>query len=162
MSHLTCLVVFLSTDKLLSACFFSSCCVEDVSGCHPLCSGALPPASRRVCGLYKTTVARLQSCLCLSLLRLVCHKELQVFCLFDWGRKWAMQTHRQGMEVNSGEHKCLCFRYICKKKNKNLAGGVQVWDPLFLLLSHTKKSGKSRVISQIHCFVFSNAARSLH
>lgn len=73
-----------------------------------------------------------------------------------------MQTHRQGMEVNSGEHKCLCFRYICKKKKKKLAGGVQVWDPLFLLLSHTKKSGKSRVISQIHCFVFSNAARSLH
>lgn len=66
-----------------------------------------------------------------------------------------MQTHRQGMEVNSGEHKCLCFRYICKKKKKKLAGGVQVWDPLFLLLSHKK-------ISQIHCFVFSNAARSLH
>lgn len=49
-----------------------------------------------------------------------------------------MQTHRQGIEVNSGEHKCLCFRYICKKKKKKLAGGVQVWDPLFLLLSHKK------------------------
>lgn len=38
-----------------------------------------PSLPQGVAGLYKTTVTRLQSCLCLSLLRLVRHKELQVF-----------------------------------------------------------------------------------
>lgn len=32
----------------------------------------------------------------------------------------------------------LVLQIYLQKKIKNLAGGVQVWDPLFLLLSHKK------------------------
>lgn len=51
--------------------------------------------------------------------------------------------------------------YLQKKKNKS-GGWCAGVGPFIPASVAQKKSGKLRVISQIHCFVFSNAARSLH
>lgn len=74
-----------------------------------------------------------------------------------------MQTHRQGMEVNSGEHKCLCFRYICKKKKKKSGGwcaGVGPFIPASV--AHKKIRKITRYFSDpLLCFLQRHSLSSL-
>lgn len=56
----------------------------------------------------------------------------------------------------------LVLQIYLQKKIKNLAGGVQVWDPLFLLLSHKKIWKITRYFSDpLLCFLQRRSLSSL-